>query len=62
MLLVFLTRIRGPAGSVGDRSLRRSLPWRAHLRPERDESGSYSLTDLRLVRIAAESEPLVGEK
>ena len=30
VLLVFLTNIRCPAGSVGDRSLRQSLPWRAH--------------------------------
>ena len=43
VLPVFPTSIRRPAGSVGDRSLRRSLTWRAHMRPERDLIGSYSL-------------------
>src|SRR6478735_11093305 len=43
VLPVFPTSIHRPAGSVGDRSLRRSLTWRAHMRPERDLIGSYSL-------------------
>src|SRR6185436_21122051 len=55
MLLVLPMGIRSPAGSAGDRSLRQLLPWRAHLRPDRDDGGSYSLTDLRLKRPQAAS-------
>src|SRR6478735_7523247 len=43
VLPVFPTSIHRPARSVGDRSLRRSLTWHAHMRPERDFIGSYSL-------------------
>jgi hypothetical protein len=42
VLLGFPTRIRCPAGSVGDRSLRRSLTWHANLRSERDVRELYS--------------------
>src|SRR6476659_7040774 len=43
VLPMFPTSIHRPAGSVGDRSLRQSLTWRAHMRPERVVRGSYSL-------------------
>ena len=55
VLLVFQTTVRRPAGSVGDRSLRRSLTWRGHTHRARDVNGSCSLTDLRLQRPQAGS-------